>query len=458
MFIEVLLLAALQGAPAAPAQQQDPLADFLRQVNEAAEMLKPVKAEGRALLGAGRAPEFVRQLLAALPEADRPPAHDYALASLVFDLDAQASMELHRRAFERLPGNPLVGFEWALELHRAGRIAEAEAIYASLPIEKPSVPAAIHALHAETFARLGRYREACDTWQKIDLAVDHDKVQAALGWVHAPLSPWARRSELIAKVAEGDAIAARDLILLDLEFDYDPHRVEVRGDLVDADLARIRAAPGADAAGVALLEACADLRMARRAAENGEDSVAEEAARDRALDAASAAHLLGEDRSLPVDLVLADQGFEDLLTLGLVRADEVLASFGDDLWKRARARPGDARAAAILGGLYEVTDSDRAEMAWRAGWDCCGDAECAAYLLHHDEHLPPDNPILVAALAKHPDAVRLLMLSTTAWLNKQLVPPGELLTRFLVASTGDSLDVEMIDSTYGLLEKLAPPR
>lgn len=456
MLLVPLLLVALQEAPA-PAP--DPLAGFIAEVQQAAKQMEPVKAHFGEMMVAGEVAAFVRQLEESLPEKARPAAHDYALASLLFDLDPARSIALHQRVHERLPDNPLVSFEWALELHRAGRLKEAEAIYASLPAGKPMVAGTVQALHADVLARLGRYERAISLWQGLDLEADGDHVTQALGWAYAPISPWVRRAELLQRVAKGEAGAARELLFLDAAFDWSPLRIEVRFDLMDADLQRARNAPTADAEAISLLAHWARLRRARLEAD-AEDTSPKgiEQAVASAREAATAAHLLGESPALPRDLRLAESMLIDVIELGLAEPAEVLANFEDELWARLRAKPPEAAAARMLGGLYDAAGSERAAEAWRAGWDGCADAECVGFLVHADDDIKPDDPLLVAALKQHPDEASILGAACVSWLGIEERPAASLVARYLVAGTREDLDLELIDATYGLLELADPER
>lgn len=66
--------------------------------------------------------EATQALLDVVAKDRRTAAHAFALGNTLFDMEPELAMALHEEAYAKAPAIAPVAMEWALELHRAGRI------------------------------------------------------------------------------------------------------------------------------------------------------------------------------------------------------------------------------------------------------------------------------------------------------------------------------------------------
>jgi hypothetical protein len=199
------------------------------------DKLKPV-CEELMLQGKSRASN--EKILAAFPEASRTAAEAFMLGNLLFENDRAVSYKLHQAAVKAEPEDALVNFEWALQQHRAKEYAGALAAYKKYTDQRQQVQGMIHALQADCHLQLNQIDEAVKAWQASEAAPGTlEKMEEMVCAVNREPVPFARREELLAKVAEKkDAAAALELITLDCRWPHDwwnevPHTRYLKHDL-----------------------------------------------------------------------------------------------------------------------------------------------------------------------------------------------------------------------------------
>ncbi|HEX5011497.1 MAG TPA: hypothetical protein VFY71_13965 [Planctomycetota bacterium] len=434
---------------------------FQQQVQDLSSVYDPIMQTNVALLDEGKVSESTQQLLDAVPESQRTAAHDFLLGNLLFDMEPALSLKLHERALEADPDNVMIAEEWALDLHRAGRWAEAEATYAKLLAHPAFQASALHALQAETLLQLGRPADAVAEWKQLDVKRQHTDIEETLGWVHGPVSPWMRRADLLAGVASKQPDAARDLILLDLHFDRNWWNEKRRDDYLAADLARVDDAFGPTAPRVRELHALVLLEQTMPAdpmerAMGGKpdaDVVA------KARDAVAALKLIGPDARDAADAAVGDRIFAAMVLAGIQSWSQIVADHQDRLQARVRSLH-DPAALRTLSGLLEAARSEELAELDRFGWEKYGDASCAASLLAASlRDGKPDEALLGTALAKHPDDPRLLRLAVQFDEHAGRLPLAERLSTLILASAKDVPDARGLDALYLRLgDALAAPK
>lgn len=216
-----LLLGAL--ASVAPAATTRPSADFPLEVRRALSTLSSVLPTCNRLIEAGDLPGALARLAAVFPEAQRSAAQSLALGNVLFDLDAKQSYALHRAAYQAEPASPLTLWEWAIEQHRAGDFANAQAAYEAYARLTPR-RAACFAMQADCLLRLNRLTDAARAWQRAEQLTPEspNEIEQLICSVHRAPAPFARRDRLLKDAVEKkDPALAGDLIALDCDFPQD---------------------------------------------------------------------------------------------------------------------------------------------------------------------------------------------------------------------------------------------
>ena len=189
----------------------------MTEVQRAGRAYDEQKRKNDALLLEGRVDESTQALLNVVPKEKRRVHHDFVLGNMLYGMDVKVSYDLHRSAYAREPKHPLVAFEWALQLHRAGEFLEAEKVYARIETLAYGFPGPkVRALHADCLLHLGRYSDAAASWRTANSKRNQKSIESAAHWIFGPPDPVVRRGALLAKVRNDEPEAFEELIMLDL--------------------------------------------------------------------------------------------------------------------------------------------------------------------------------------------------------------------------------------------------
>ncbi|HKB15843.1 MAG TPA: hypothetical protein VKF62_07245, partial [Planctomycetota bacterium] len=244
-----------------------PPEDFAEEVRRLAAIYEARKGRSEERVAEGRCEEAGRALIEVVPEKERTPAHDLVLGNLLAPIDTGLSRRFHRLAFEAKPEEPLVLVEWALELHRSGSHAEAEALYRRYIEGGGEGHPRFHALRADCLLRLGRIEEGLDAWEGSKPLKYRDEIEESLSWVHGGPSPWVRRCSLLGEIRAGKSDRLEPLVLLDLAWGAEGSEPDSREVLLARDLALAEGTFGAESRRYRLLDLLA------RAPEHGPETL-----------------------------------------------------------------------------------------------------------------------------------------------------------------------------------------
>ncbi|MGH7150852.1 MAG: tetratricopeptide repeat protein, partial [Planctomycetota bacterium] len=401
----------------------------------------------------GPCEEASRALIEVVPEKERTPAHNLLLGNLLSSIDAGLSRRFHRLAYEARPEEPLVLVEWALELHRAGSHAEAEALYREFLEGRGAGHPRFHALRADCLLRLGRIEEGLEAWKRSEPGRFSAEIEESLSWIDGDPSPWTRRCALFAEIRAGKTDRIETLILLDLRWDSkrgDQAPIEV---LLPRDLALAKGTLGAESRRFRLLDLLArapngpspespEALPAGRNVEVLERFLREEEKESPTSRPISRGDLevqlrslrvLGPGPALPESSATARALLQRVLDLGLASPERLLLDFEAPLRERTDRGPGDAEALALLEALYERTGNPRLAEVERIGWEKHADPRFAASVLSRRlETLRSDDPLLERALREFPEEPRVLSLAVEC-ARREGRPLRDLLARQVLA-------------------------
>ena len=392
--------------------------DFAAQLADAELAYDLVSSANAARLLEGDLAGATRALAEAVPEAERSAAHALVAAERLVPLDRELSLALHEEAYAKDPQAPAVVRAWAEAQHRAGRFAEAEALYLELLALEPGAEdlASLNALRADCLLNLDRPDDACAAWRAAGAATQQAAVEQAAFRVHGPLGPEARRCELLQRVRNTNYLDYEpvELLLLDLSWDRDLWNVELNPDALAHDLTIVRGLYGDGFESSALafvvrwttpgqrLDFDEQIPKLQPPSDNREAIRAE----------AQAGKWIGPF-SKPPERRLLTVLYQILIDNEAVTPEELLGWHELELLRRAKLGRSDALHALAL--LYELTWDDELEGLQRMGWTRHGDLECAVGLLEREgEALRARDLTLLQALADHPDDVRLNRLRVEA--------------------------------------------
>jgi tetratricopeptide (TPR) repeat protein len=341
----------------------------------------------------GNMAEFSKKALAIFPADTRTGVQALVVGNGLFEYDPKAAYELHKEAVTKLPDEPNVQLEWAMEQHRAGEYAGAAESYSKYLEAEPEF-ALGWGLLAECLLQTGETDAAVDAWNKAEAATVGTLVEleSFVCQVHTRRSLLWARAELLAQAKEGDIDAAERLIAHDCDFEHDwwnrgPHR-----DFLTNDLQVLRAIEFKDADRVSAIVCAGEAALA---SESEPEKVAT-ILRDRGL-LCDDAHTLPMSNRLLAPLLAAAE-VSDAVT-----RDQARERWGKLIWERAKASQ-DAELYNVAAHLY--LESPELSEIQREGWEATADERFAVARLLQlaaQDQLALDQPDLVKAARLYPN-------------------------------------------------------
>ncbi len=134
--------------------------------------------------------------------------------------DPDASFRMHQRAVALAPGEPGVNAEWALELHRHERCADALPAYA-IAAKGWDDGAPLWALYGHCLLIAGFVDEGLSAISRAGLRRSREQTESLFGEVYQLYNPWALRARLLAEARAGSADAWVEVVVRDLTFRHD---------------------------------------------------------------------------------------------------------------------------------------------------------------------------------------------------------------------------------------------
>ncbi|MDB6053444.1 MAG: hypothetical protein JWN25_967 [Verrucomicrobiales bacterium] len=422
-------------------------ADLESDVRAASEKANSITAVLERLAEDGEVSKANDRLLALFPEATRTPAETLMLGNMLYNLDSKLSYALHKEAFGKLPHEPLVLMEWAMEQQRAGEYNGALQAYNEYSRTYPEY-APVHGLAADCLIRLGKTKEAVARWKQSENAslgtlVELESLVCAVYFVPGQAQ---RRATLRAAAQKGDVDAAVRLIALDGRFERDWWNNGPQRSYLARDLAVLRKMPPSPRIKAAL---CVG------------DCLLPEQPTKTALLQILVRHgfLVDPDKTLPADGALAS------LLLGVAMDSKVMGraqareEFGAKLLASGKASK-DAELLNIAANLNSGTAA--MEEIEKQAWELTGDRRFAAgYLIEllANKKLKPNDPLLDKAMKQFPEDATILYVA----IQSNPSPSQELLVsgikaeyRHFSASTGllSRPGAQTLRSYFKRLEKL----
>jgi hypothetical protein len=433
------------------------LADFMRQVSSASRRLRPIEESCLPLLDDGRIEEVVDCLLSAVPESQRTPAQDFVMGNLLSPLSPARSLACYDRAFLADPENPCIALPWAIQMQRAGDCGRSGPVFGALSLHPDFADDALQAIEAEALLRLGRPQAAVSAWRELDIDTQRPAIERALGWVHAPPSPWVRRAELRQACSTRNSAAARDLVLLDLRFDVTGDGGHRRDDYLATDLALLDSTFGETDRRSQELHALVllDQALPPDSSLRGRSTVPDPDRMDEAIAALGRLELIGHDPFMARDPLVARRLFELFQETRYATAGNILDVFADVFEDNIEGY-GDREALHTYCRLLRADGRRMLEEVARHGWEGFRDPECASILIEASiADGQPEPGVLDDALEEYPDDVRLLRLAVSCDQRVGRASSPERLTALILACASSAPDARELDDLYGKLAEAA---
>jgi hypothetical protein len=435
----LLLILAAQGASTFAADLGQAVRDFI-----------PARQKHELFLAQGDLEGAEQLWLACVPAEKRTAAHCFQLAEAFTLPDPPFARAQLARAYELAPDELQIAQAWATQLHRVGRLEEAESIYARVSAAGRDWYAGVQ--RVDCLVRLDRLEEAREAWRALRNAAALPK---AFRFVAERISSGDtrehRRALLRRSVAQAAGEGAEELAFLEFERPGNQGPFELERRELDTDRSLIQAHLDPQSRRSRELWVVVDFWAAL--AERGfppasvGDFAASFAERMRELGWLEAG---GEVPRHPLVLRWATTA---LLESGLREHEELLAD-----WERAlsaRLEEGDVGAGRALHELQRSADLEAASQTDELLWARAHELEAARALLERrEERLEPGDPLLRSALERYPDDVRLRMLAAGA-ARRAGKGEREALRRTIAAGYQPPGSFECVRAAFERLEQLA---
>jgi tetratricopeptide (TPR) repeat protein len=380
--------------------------DFRSQCEAVMRKLGPALKAAEKTAVEGKTEEGRAKLMALFPEPRTAP-QNFMLGNVLYKQDPKGSYAMHKRAAESEPENDAVLWEWALEQHRAGEWAGAQATYKKYLKAHPDDSSA-YGLLAECLIRQGKPQEASDVWKKSEDAPGSlERFEEMVFEVHGELPKFNERAALLAKVRAGDAGAAQNLVSLDSAWKEDWWNTNPRRESLAYDLKVIKEAKIPPSAGLNAAVCAAEL-----ASLAGDDDEEEPGAKRKGAgkhETAAAVlkrhgFLLDPAGTLPEHGGLLSIMLSKAMSQGGLSEEQARTKFADQVFEMAK-KGKDAELFNAAANLAGAGTARLAEVD-QAGWDATGDARFAASRLAGlgaKEKLTLGDPLLAKALSQFPE-------------------------------------------------------
>lgn len=447
-------------------------------------------------LDAGDVASSIAAVRAALPDWEKDAAQALALGQALFALDRAADGPAHAglaKAHALTPDEPAVAAAWGRALQRRGDFAGAAEAYARALDRHRADALLLHALRAVALVLGGDVDGAIAEWRAGQPLQSRAAIEAALAEIHGAGDKEAERRALLARVRAGDDAAIEPLLVLDVDWTGTGDHKRAHREHATRDLALAKEKLGEGSRRYVELEFFVTGRLSMEPRPKDAPALPEPARAD--LDAMGlapsqvekTARKLGfmgygkKGKTLPVSPALAPAIFRMIFLDGDVVATEWIGWFEPELLARAKgegegAKP-DLHAALLLLDLYDQAIERRFDDKWgelvpkreeveRVAWQHFPEARVAARVLQRRaKDVKPDDPVLMAAVERFADDLRIAVLASEAAKRAGAHTEEHVVRRaraaFLAADFGEAQRAmtELVQMRLGAATKPAvPPR
>ena len=368
--------------------------DFSAEVEQAKSGLAPAIAQAEGLLREGKTREAHQTLLDAYPEGTRTHAQAFVLGIFLFQHNPELSRKLHELVAEKMPDEPTVQYEWALQLHRAGEFGLAADWYAKASADNPR-NALIYGLRAECLLQIGKTAEAAAEWARSEAAPSGrlETFESLVCDVHRESYPNLERGDLLVKTRNGDLDAAERLIGLDCDFEIDWWNHVTRADYLEVDLAELAGAKFEDSPRLRAIR-CAGLAMLSAEQEKG----------DVAEILRSAGFLLDEAATIPESGTMFSVMLGAAIKSKALSEADAASKFAERAFEHAKKNGGSD--AYNVAAHLRLDDADKLLEIQRLAWEATGEERFASTFissLHAKNQLSLETPELLEAQRDFPN-------------------------------------------------------
>jgi hypothetical protein len=306
----------------------------------------------------------------------------------------------------------------AYEYHRRQEFDKALPLYEELARDA-NLRTVASALLAHCYIHQRRYKEAIQAWNAADVGKHHTQIDFAIHEVFSKRSPYARQSDLVDQVRNGEKELIRELLLLGIEWDTDWWNRNLNREALAIDIEIIEETFGKQS-----VEATESrlLVNAIEIADSGDQQAIEGLLQ-------SAGYIV--NKQLPSSSFIARRLIALVISNEIRTTQQLEAELGPELMQRVQLHDRDAMD--IMASLYEA-NGNQPELSKidSIGWHVFHDPTYALSYLHGlVQNQNPFRDEMASAVTDFPDDSRILYMFYDHTRDEEGSDRAELLSRII---------------------------
>jgi len=183
----------------------------------------------------------------------------YLIAGVLYNIDAEASYNLHKAAYIKRPTELNFNLEYAIENHRIGDYETAIKHY-EIYKQANDADYRIDVWLSECYLNMNNYTKAIEHWKLANHPKNHTGIDKAIHIIRGETDGIKKRSDLIAKIKSKDSKSAYELIFLDMNWKLDWWNTNIQEYFLEKDIATIKNVFGANSTEYVQLAAYTEIK------------------------------------------------------------------------------------------------------------------------------------------------------------------------------------------------------
>jgi hypothetical protein len=159
----------------------------------------------------------------------------YNIGGMLYEIDADQSFKLHEEAYLTNNNDKNFIMEYALELHRKGKYAEAAKLYERYALSAPK-DIRTFAWLSDCYINTGEIEKSILNWNKANHAENHTSIDNAIFIIYGKTTQIKSRSDLRSDIEKGKISSFYPLIFLDKNWESDWWNTHTQGYFLEEDI------------------------------------------------------------------------------------------------------------------------------------------------------------------------------------------------------------------------------
>jgi len=324
----------------------------------------------------------------------------YLIGGMLYEIDTAQSFKLHKEAYlaNQLEQNFIL--EYAIELHRKRKYAEAARLYESYALKMPT-DIRVYVWLADCYINTGEINRSIENWDKANHSENHTSIDFAIHIIYGRADEIEKRNVYRTEIAQGRSASYYPLIFLDQNWEFDWWNSGVQEYFLTADLDLVRSKLGAGNNDLKILDAYVSIKKLEK---EGNSAAIKEILSDN--------DLILDNKPLPQFGNIASDLLRICFVNGLLNEKSFYNTRGRELLALAK-QTKDGELLNIYAYLQATVDGRVKPETDLLGWKEFKDERFAiSYFIGKAANNKYDDPELNQALSDFPESAKLYWVKT----------------------------------------------